>query len=436
MLRLLRLFRILRFLKIVKAFLVADLSWITDSTKFEVFMSVVIGVNAISIGLELDITWPGWLWVDNVFLVIYFFDLSLRLKRWGCTFFTHPEDRYWNWLDFVVVSSGMLDSWLLPAITIIQVEMLGVHNTMDTSKLGKVMSLIKLMRLLRVLRLVRVIRGVPPLYTMLIGVIEGFKSMQYVIVLVFLTLYGGSIIFTNLIGEGLLYNNEGAPADALAVFGSVHESIFSLFELMNGDTSVIEPIKDSIVGRILFAVFMIISNWAVLAILTAVVSDHMIAASKNCQEETKREMEFRAEKENIQRLTEIFKDSDKEGDGKIGKEEWKAMLEDSATMLELSEGTHLGKADLEDLFDCLAVANEDGNGQACKVMYNDLIFSLKANSSLADQRSILHVMIRLRIMQDQLKGHFELGFDRLKQYAAEKGYGPNKSNGLPDRSDI
>jgi len=146
MLRLLRLFRILRFLKIIKAFLVADLSFITDSKAMEMFMSGVIGVNALTIGAELDMKWWwGWPAVDNVFLVIYSVDLSLRMKRWGRHFFVHPDDKYWNWLDFVVVFAGMLDSWLMPVIEVFQTEMLGVNHKMDTSQLKHVMSLMKLM---------------------------------------------------------------------------------------------------------------------------------------------------------------------------------------------------------------------------------------------------------------------------------------------------
>jgi len=411
MLRLLRLFRLLRFLKIIKAFLVADLSWISDSKAWELFMSCVIGVNAITIGMELDIKWSGWFWVDNVFLVIYTFDLSLRMKRWGCYFFVHPTDLYWNWLDFVVVNAGMMDSWLMPAITIIQTELLGVENKLDTSKLGKVMSLMKLMRLLRVLRLVRVLRGIPPLYTMLVGVIEAFKSMQYVIVLAIMTLYGGAIIFTNLVGEGLIYGGGEPPDAALEVFGSVSQSLFSLFELMNGDTSVIEPIKKLVIGRLLFAAFMVISNWAILAILTAVVSDQMIAASNDYQEEEKVKNDALAEQKNMHRLLEIFEDNDHDKNGLISKEEWLNMINDRAVLLELSEGTHLGKADLADLFDCLAVEGDVNSG---KVMYQDLIHSLKANSSLADKRAVLHVMLKLRMMQDQMTEQFKKGFDEIK----------------------
>lgn len=236
--------------------------------------------------------------------------------------------------------------------------------------------------------------------------------MQYVIVLALMTLYGGAIIFTNLVGEGLIYDDPtNRPPEALDYFGTVSKSLFSLFELMNGDTSVIEPIKDLVIGRLLFAAFMVISNWAILAILTAVVSDQMIAASNDYQEEEKKSNDAEEESKNMKRLLHIFEDNDHDMNGLISKDEWMGMLEDPSVCLELSEGTHLGKSDLADLFDCLAV---EGNGDDGKVQYTDLIHSLKANSSVADKRAVLHVMLRLRIFQDQVSKQVEDGFADMK----------------------
>jgi len=418
-LRLLRLFRILRFLKILKAFLVSDLSWIGESKAFDLFMSGVVGLNGVIISFELDIHWHGWVWVDNCFLLIYAFDVALRLKRWGCYFFVHPNDVYWNWLDFVVVTAGMLDSWLLPGIEIFETEMMGVNTKFDTSKLTKVMSLMKLMRLLRVLRLVRVLRSVPPLYTLLVGVIDAFKSMQWVIILTLLTLYAGAIVFTNLVGHGLIYGdlweeNDEIRAAAQEKFGYVLTSLFSLFELMNGDTSVIEPIKSLLVGRLLFAGFMVVSNWAILAILTAVVSENMMSASNKFLEEEDKRKEDEMEKKNHDRLKDIFRENDSNQNGDISKAEWSAMLNDKAILTELSEDTHLDQADLADLFDCLCVAGEDYSGDT--VRYEELIDSLKVNAETADKRAVMHVMLRLRIMQDQ----FKAGFEEIKGMIDEK----------------
>jgi voltage-gated sodium channel len=419
-LRFLRLFRFLRFLKLLKTFLVTDMDWIMEHPYFDVFLASVIGINGVLISLQLDIEWVGWVWVDNVFLVIYLFELFLRLKRWGRHFFIHSDDWGWNWLDFLIVLTGVIDLWMLPAIVLVREQIFGVPTDIDTTVPNNVLSLIKLMRLMRVLRLVRVLRSIPPLYTLLVGVIGAFQAMKWVIVLTLLTLYAGAIVFTNLVGKGLIYSDHNPPEEALEVFGSMGASLFSLFELMNGDTEVIDPIKSLMVGKFLFAAFMVISNWAVLAILTAVVSENMIATSSRFSEEERQRKSDEDYKKSEERLLEIFQSRDPENIGQISKRTWESLLTDGATRLELSDGSHLTREDMVDLFDCLAIDDEDASDEL--VDYRDLIHSLKANTTMADKRSVLHVMIRLRAMQDQMQEqrdlqHAELNkkFDEMKK---------------------
>jgi len=88
------------------------------------------------------------------------------------------------------------------------------------------------------------------------------------------------------------------------------------------------------------------------------------------------------------------------------------MIEDDAVRLELSEGSHLSRGDLLDLFDCLAV-DDTGHMDKFKVEYRDLVHSLKANTTVADKRSVLHVMIRMRAMQDQVSKQMDDRFEEM-----------------------
>lgn len=416
-LRMLRLFRLLRVVKVVKTFLVSDTDWIQDTAHYDVCMALIVSANAIVMSFELDIVWSGWVYIDNCFLFIYFSEMSLRIKRWGFHFFTHTTDWGWNWLDFGIVSAGMLDLWLIPGIEMFRKEVMGGGGESAIKKEGAsihdIMSLVRLTRLMRVLRLVRVLRSIPPLYTLLVGVIDAFRAMQWVIVLTLLTLYGGAIVFTNLIGKGMIYPDHEAPGEALERFGTMARSLFSLFELMNGDTSVIKSITDQMAGKFMFACFMVISNWAVLAILTAVVSENMIASSNRFSEEERERTELKNVESSKQRLLEIFEANDDNKNGSINREEFADMLNDEATFMELSEGSHMRRGDLLDLFDCLSVEEQDG-GSKINVSYRDLIHSLKANTTVADKRSVLHVMIRMRALQDQVTTQIDSKFGEMQ----------------------
>merc|ERR1712050_146357 len=97
-------------------------------------------------------------------------------------------------------------------------------------------------------------------------------------------LYSCSVVFTTLVGKGFVFGRE-PPVAAKEHFGSTARSLFSLFKLMNGDVSVAAPICSYALGQVLFASFMIVSNWAILAILTSVVSNNMIMSSNRAFEE-------------------------------------------------------------------------------------------------------------------------------------------------------
>ena len=106
----------------------------------------VILFNAIVIGAETEYPdWTGWFFVEQAFLLIFFFELTVRLKRWKLTFFCHPQDYIWNWLDFSIVAGGVFEQWLLPSIGLIE-SLFGLKMTSFIP--SGTMSLIRLARLL------------------------------------------------------------------------------------------------------------------------------------------------------------------------------------------------------------------------------------------------------------------------------------------------
>eukprot|EP00928_Gymnodinium_smaydae_P053836 TRINITY_DN37742_c0_g1_i1.p1 TRINITY_DN37742_c0_g1~~TRINITY_DN37742_c0_g1_i1.p1 ORF type:complete len:650 (-),score=99.35 TRINITY_DN37742_c0_g1_i1:128-2077(-) len=354
MLRVLRLFRVLRVLRLCKVIFMGNLDWVEGQT-FELFMSGVIVANSFIIALELDNPCKDsqplfacpWTYVDNALLMIYVFEWTVKVKHFGCYFFYDKRNLAWNYLDTVVVFEGIIDQWMIPIFNLCKSVLLG-QPAVDTSNLDN-MKLLKLLRLLRVLRLVRLIRTIKPLYLVLVGVVQSMRAMQWVLLMTLLVLYAGAILFTSLIGQGIMYSGT-PPPEAEEFFGSVPASLFSLFKLMNGDTSVVEPITNTVSGQLLFAGFMVVSNWAVLAILTSVVSDNMIATSAKHTEETEAEEAHEEHLARINRLKVLFAELALNESGAIYEKEWVAMLEDPQKCKELSECCKMSKDDLMDLF--------------------------------------------------------------------------------------
>merc|ERR1719410_1574412 len=103
-----------RLVKALKLLFNMDLAW-TESRRFEAFTTTVIMINSITMGMELDIPWDGWSWVNTVFLMIYTFEVLVKIKRYKRLYFYHPTNFYWHWLDFIIVCSGLIEMFGLPA---------------------------------------------------------------------------------------------------------------------------------------------------------------------------------------------------------------------------------------------------------------------------------------------------------------------------------
>eukprot|EP00445_Apocalathium_hangoei_P019380 CAMPEP_0203892470 /NCGR_PEP_ID=MMETSP0359-20131031/35658_1 /ASSEMBLY_ACC=CAM_ASM_000338 /TAXON_ID=268821 /ORGANISM="Scrippsiella Hangoei, Strain SHTV-5" /LENGTH=1055 /DNA_ID=CAMNT_0050814441 /DNA_START=50 /DNA_END=3213 /DNA_ORIENTATION=- len=425
-----RLFRLLRILRILRAFLQGDMAW-AETSAFEVFMSGVIALNSVVMSLELDIEWTGWLFVENAFLVVYSFELSLRLKKQGCYFLVDTSNLVWNYLDTVMVVGGVLDLWLMPLIRLVRAIIFS--DSVQTAKKGSstnFMSLLKMMRILRVLRLVKLFRAIKPLYRLLLGVIDSLKAMQWVIVLTLLMLYSGAIFWTSLVGKGLMYGG-APPQEGLDNFGSVPRSLFSLFRLMNGDTDVGKSVTTTVLGQLLFAAFMVLANWAILAILTSVVSDNMIAASLKASQEDQEQEQGAENTRRMRRLRVLFREIDTDQSGTISESEWDAIFKDAGLSHELRDATSLGEKELRELFACIAVESKtkekihhesklvhDDGARTDKrrstrhhdeqeiIHYNDFIEHLKDENQPADKRSVLQLMVRIQHIERSMEARF------------------------------
>jgi len=398
----LRVFRVLRALRLLKALWLSDLSW-TERPRFETFMATVIAVNSITMWLELDYDWPIWPYVEQAFLIIYSFELVVRLRHLGCRFFTDKKTVVWNVLDLVMVVGGVLDLWLMPAIALVRGIISGKSQGQRSSGLSQVLRLLKMMRILRVLRLVRLLRTIKPLYRLLVGVMEALMAMQWVMILTLLVLYAGAVTWTTLIGKGLL---TGTTKGGERYFGTVPESLFSLFKLMNGDTSVVEPITNTVFGRLLFAGFVVLSNWSVLAILTSVVSDNMMTASARAAQE---DLEVQRQADHAlraERVRGLFRDLDAEGGGTITEQEWRGLLDGRATGEELADATRLSRRALEDTCEYVEKPNDISSGRFAGykgkiIKFEDFVRHIDALAMPADNRSLMHLTAQVRDLQEQ-----------------------------------
>ncbi|KAF4691758.1 hypothetical protein FOZ60_014908 [Perkinsus olseni] len=135
-----------------------------DSTRFNIFIAAIICVNVIVIGLEIDLgdftanieDRLGWYAVENVFLLIFTFEMVARMRHHGRYYFRDP----WNTLDCIIVTLGIIETWFLAPI--------------GSASNFRMLTSLRVIRLLRLGRLVHLLRSFKELWLIIMGLV-GFS---------------------------------------------------------------------------------------------------------------------------------------------------------------------------------------------------------------------------------------------------------------------
>ncbi len=180
-----------------------------SSRRFETVISVLIVVNAITLGLE---TVPAamerfgglLLILDRAILAVFVVEVLARLLAWRLDFFRDP----WRIFDLLVVGVA-----LLPA----------------TGNLS-------VLRALRILRVLRIIGMVPSLKRVVGGLVAALPGMGSIMLLLTLVFYVFSVMATKLYGNTF-------PE----WFGSIPASAYSLFQVMTLESwsmGIVRPVME------------------------------------------------------------------------------------------------------------------------------------------------------------------------------------------------
>eukprot|EP00933_Yihiella_yeosuensis_P060787 TRINITY_DN63580_c0_g1_i1.p1 TRINITY_DN63580_c0_g1~~TRINITY_DN63580_c0_g1_i1.p1 ORF type:complete len:614 (-),score=83.16 TRINITY_DN63580_c0_g1_i1:100-1941(-) len=338
------------------------LAWIEDNL-FQSIVGFVILLNAIFIGLETDVKSKWWIPVEHGVTLFFSIELSLRLWRYGFLFFGYPG----NIFDFCVCVSGMIDMWVMPLVQLLsgKQEEEGGENP--------VLKLMQMLRLLRIVRLIRLVKMIGPLYNLAAGIAEALQGMVWVLVFLVMLLYATSIVTTRTLGsrshvfpehstapeehyehvKGLGLSGNPSVHSLRTLFDTVPASMFSLFESMScWSLMVFEPLFSLWpVSRVLAVIFYIFSNWALLAVMTGVVSEKMLAVKESIT--SGEEQKQNDNEEMTQVLIELFRKADADGSGYISRAEFNHMLLCPELMRPLVQHSVLDAQDFSDLFDWL-----------------------------------------------------------------------------------
>ena len=224
---------------------------LVESRAFTAFVTAVIVINAITLGLETSPTAVAAFgtvlhFADTAALWIFTIELLLKIRVYRTSFFKDG----WNIFDFAIVTIA----WV-PA--------------------AGPLSVLRALRIMRVLRLLSIVPSMRKVIGALFHALPGMGSIVTVLALVF---YIAAVMATNLFGEQFSH-----------WFGNVGSSMFSLFQIMTLESwsmGIVRPVMEVYpLAWLFFVPFIILTSFTVLNLFIALIVNSMQLLNAETSEE-------------------------------------------------------------------------------------------------------------------------------------------------------
>eukprot|EP00927_Polykrikos_kofoidii_P071179 TRINITY_DN67488_c0_g1_i1.p1 TRINITY_DN67488_c0_g1~~TRINITY_DN67488_c0_g1_i1.p1 ORF type:complete len:637 (+),score=106.91 TRINITY_DN67488_c0_g1_i1:143-2053(+) len=330
-----------------------DLDWV-EGNRFQSIVGIAIAVNAISMGIEIDVPSPIWWWANQSLLLFYLFEFCVRVRLHGWAHhFVKSADLTWNYLDAFVLVIGIFDCWGKRLVALFS-------DAGSPTSAVRVMMMMRMMRLLRILRILRLVKAFRPLYSLVIGMSRAMPTFFWVLVLTIVSIYACAILATRTIGETWCASkHEDLPPGSRCMFSSVDKSMFRLFVLMNGKQwGTIKPMLEALpFVKPVFLIFIVVSSWSLLSVLTGVVCNFMSLVGEKNEKNEEDEDEDRAAI--VQSLRSVFAAADMDGMGSLCRDEYLEICRSPFHVQKLQKVARIPVHDLAAMFDLLDVNNSE-----------------------------------------------------------------------------
>ena len=185
-----------------------NLNKIAHAEWFSNFITVVIIVNAVLIGVQTEVHISV---IDNIqHAILGIFILEIFIRWFGKNSTQEYVNNYWNWFDIIIVLIALIP----PSIFA------------DGAALSA-------LRVARVFRVIRMFKAFPELQLLVRVLLRSFQSVYYACLLLMIFMYMYSVIgvtlFRGLTTVVTAYSNRVDP------FGNIAEGFFSLFRVTTGE---------------------------------------------------------------------------------------------------------------------------------------------------------------------------------------------------------
>ena len=212
-----------------------------ESRLINIFITLVILINAITLGLETSeelVSKIGnmLIYVDKIALSIFVIELLIKLFVYRLSFFKSG----WNVFDFIIVTIALIPT-------------------------SGPLSILRAFRIFRALRLLSMVPSMKKVIQAMFYAIPGIASVGTIIVLIF---YISAVLVTNFFGNKFE-----------DWFGSIGESMYSLFQIMTLESwsmGIVRPVMEEYpYAWAFFVPFILVTTFAVLNLFIGIIVDAM-----------------------------------------------------------------------------------------------------------------------------------------------------------------
>lgn len=320
---------------------------------FDMAVCTVVCLNVFAIALAMDFGPPddapledkaGWLVLESLFTLCFLIEIPVRInwERWQW------HRSVWNWLDVFLVACAVLDVWVL--------------TFLDAGGSLQVITVLRIMRLVRLVRMVKLVKKLQGLYCIIMALVHAFRSMLFLIAMLFFGVLLFSIFATIIIGRNSQFKHVQIHEDSVYErFGTVSRSMYSLFELMTleGWEQVARPlVMEQPVMIFFIGIFLLIFTFGMLNMIVALVVEKTLDQSR-LMETMAKAKDLREMSKELHRMRAAFLGSDTNKDGKLSADEFHHILDGSSTARALLAHMGIRESDASELFLVLDW-NEDG----------------------------------------------------------------------------
>eukprot|EP00437_Effrenium_voratum_P000768 CAMPEP_0181430040 /NCGR_PEP_ID=MMETSP1110-20121109/17515_1 /TAXON_ID=174948 /ORGANISM="Symbiodinium sp., Strain CCMP421" /LENGTH=685 /DNA_ID=CAMNT_0023553337 /DNA_START=169 /DNA_END=2226 /DNA_ORIENTATION=- len=275
---------------------------------------------------------------EYFFVLFYLLEMFLRMCDLGCR--NYCCKYAWMPLDLAVVTTGLLDL-SLPFF---------LEDDLER------MSVLPFLRLLRVLRLLKLFQICQPLRIIGRGVVKAFAVVVLVGMVVLVLNFGLSVILTTLVGQRSMLWADETTEDIATWFGSIGRSMQTLFTIQtlagwDNIANVLGTVYPSTVVVPLIVLYMMVCVFAVVGLITSVISDSFMASQQ--RELKSRELSKDLKRESVaSELGKLFAQHGRTVPGFINRKELEAALQEPfVTQVLSSMEVPAMKTDILKLFD-------------------------------------------------------------------------------------